>query len=64
MADGVAFEIDARKQSFPGLDASAPLAKRVAMLKGKKVSVDSPNTVVDIILRYFAEKASSTPRTT
>ncbi len=57
MADGVAFELVARKQSFPGLDMSAPLVKRIAALKGKKVSVDSPNTVIDALLRYFAAKA-------
>ena len=57
MANGVAFEIVARKASFPGLDPSMPVEKRVAMLKGKKVTVDSPNTVVDILLRYFSSKA-------
>jgi ABC-type nitrate/sulfonate/bicarbonate transport system substrate-binding protein len=57
MADGVAFEVLARKESFPGFDPSAPLVKRVAMLKGKKVNVDSPNTVVDALLRYFSAKA-------
>ena len=57
MADGVAFAIVGRKQSFPGFDSSAPLAKRMAALKGKKISVDSPNTVTDALVRYFAEKA-------
>ncbi len=56
MADGVAFEIDVSKHA-KGYDLKAPLAKRMAWLKGKKVSVDSPNTVVDIVLRYFAAKA-------
>jgi len=57
MANGVAFEIVVRKESFPGLDPSMPIEKRVAMLKGKKVTVDSPNTVVDILLRYCSGKA-------
>ena len=63
MADGVAFEIVARKQSFAGLRSKAPLAKRMAALKGKKVSVDSPNTVVDALLRYFAAKAGLNAKT-
>lgn len=63
MADGVAFEVLARKESFPGFDASAPLAKRVEMLKGKKVNVDAPNTVVDALLRYFAAEAGLNAKT-
>lgn len=57
MADGEAFELEARKQSFPGFDPSAPLAKRMAALKGKKINVDAPNTVTEALVRYFAAKA-------
>jgi ABC-type nitrate/sulfonate/bicarbonate transport system substrate-binding protein len=63
MADGEAFELDARKQSFPGFDPSAPLAKRMAELKGKKISVDAPNTVVEALVRYFAAKAGLNAKT-
>jgi NitT/TauT family transport system substrate-binding protein len=63
MADGEAFELDARKQSFPGFDPSAPLAKRMAALKGKKISVDAPNTVVEALVRYFAAKAGLNAKT-
>jgi len=63
MADGIAFELVARKQSLGGLDLSAPLAKRMAALKGKKVSVDAPNTVVDALLRFFAAKAGLNAKT-
>lgn len=63
MADGEAFELDARKQSFPGFDPSAPLAKRMTALKGKKISVDAPNTVVEALVRYFAAKAGLNAKT-
>ena len=63
MAAGEAFELDARKQSFAGFDPSAPLAKRMAALKGKKISVDAPNTVVEALVRYFAAKAGLNAKT-
>jgi NitT/TauT family transport system substrate-binding protein len=63
MADGEAFELDARKQSFTGFDPSAPIAKRMAALKGKKISVDAPNTVVEALVRYFAAKAGLNAKT-
>lgn len=63
MADGEAFELDARKASFPGFDPSAPLAKRMAALKGKKISIDAPNTVVEALVRYFAAKAGLNAKT-
>jgi ABC-type nitrate/sulfonate/bicarbonate transport system substrate-binding protein len=56
MADGVDFAIVANKATMHGLTMSSPLKDRVATLKGEKVVVDSPNTVVDIILRYFSAK--------
>lgn len=63
MADGFGFELVARKQSFNDLDPSAPLAKRLAVLKGKKISVDSPNTVIDAFLRYLVAKAGLNAKT-
>jgi len=62
MADGIAFELVGRKQSFNGVDLSAPLATRMAALKGKRISVDSPNTVVDALVRYLAAKAGLDPK--
>jgi NitT/TauT family transport system substrate-binding protein len=56
MADGVDFAIVANKSMMHGVLTTAPIKDRVATLKGAKVSVDSPNTVVDIVLRYFAAK--------
>jgi sulfonate transport system substrate-binding protein len=63
MANKEAFALVVRKQSFPGLDMTAPLDKRLAMLKGKKVNVDAPNTVVDALLRYLAAKAHLNAKT-
>ncbi len=57
MANHEAFALMARKASFPGLDWKGSLKERVSALKGKKVNVDAPNTVVDILLRYYAGKA-------
>ncbi len=57
MANGIAFELDASAKKAQGLDMKAPLNKRLEWLKGKKVSVDSPNTVVDAVLRLFSAKA-------
>jgi NitT/TauT family transport system substrate-binding protein len=57
MADHENFALMAHKPSFPGLDWKGSLKERVEALKGKKISVDSPNTVVDVLLRYYAEKA-------
>jgi NitT/TauT family transport system substrate-binding protein len=63
MADHEAFALVARKESFPGLDLKGSLKDRVVALKGKKISVDSPNTVVDVLLRYYAEKAGLNAKT-
>lgn len=63
MADGIDFEIVANKQFAKGIDMSAPVEKRVAALKGKKVSTDAPNTVIDGVLRYFVAKAGLDPKT-
>jgi NitT/TauT family transport system substrate-binding protein len=63
MANGEAFELDARAPSFAGFDPAASLAKRMAALKGKKISVDAPNTVVEALVRYFAAKAGLDAKT-
>ena len=63
MADHEAFALVVRKASFPSLDWKGSLKDRVAALKGKKISVDSPNTVVDVLLRYYAEKAGLNAKT-
>jgi len=57
MADHEGFALMARQASFKGLDWKGSLKERVTALKGKKISVDSPNTVVDVLLRYYGEKA-------
>jgi len=63
MADGIDFELIASKQAAKGIDMSAPVEKRVAALKGKQVSTDAPNTVIDGVLRYFVAKAGLNPQT-
>ena len=57
MADHEAFALVAHKAAFGGLNWKGSLKERVTALKGKKISVDSPNTVVDVLLRYYAEKS-------
>jgi ABC-type nitrate/sulfonate/bicarbonate transport system substrate-binding protein len=63
MADGIDFELVANRQLVKGLDMSEPVAKRVAVLKGHKVSTDAPNTVIDGVLRYFVAEAGLDPKT-
>lgn len=63
MADHEAFALMARKASFPGLDWKGSLKDRAAALKGKKIDIDAPNTVVDILLRYYADKAGLNAKT-
>jgi ABC-type nitrate/sulfonate/bicarbonate transport system substrate-binding protein len=63
MADHENFALVAHKASFPGLNWKGSIKERVTALKGKKISVDSPNTVVDVLLRYYAEKAGLNPKT-
>jgi len=56
--DALPFELVVRKSiaDAAGLTLKTPIEKRVAALKGKKVSVDSPNTIVHGWLRYFDRK--------
>lgn len=63
MASGVDFAIVGSPSLLKGLPANASVKERIARLKGKKVSVDSPNTVVDIVLRYFAAKDNLNAKT-
>ena len=56
MAAGVAFELTMRKESAGGLTMATPVAERAKAIKGKKVAVDSPNSVVEGFLRYIAAK--------
>jgi ABC-type nitrate/sulfonate/bicarbonate transport system substrate-binding protein len=63
MADGVDFAVVANKSAMHGLTMQSPLKERIATLKGEKISVDSPNTVVDIVLRYFAAKDNLNAKT-
>jgi ABC-type nitrate/sulfonate/bicarbonate transport system substrate-binding protein len=56
MAAGVAFELTMRKEAAGGMTVATPLAQRAASLKGKKIAVDSPNSVVEGFLRYVAAK--------
>ena len=56
MAAGVAFELTMRKESAGGMTMATPVAERVKSLKGKKIAVDSPNSVVEGFLRYVAAK--------
>ena len=61
MANGVAFELDADKKLAGNLNMSAPFKERIAFLKGKTISVDSPKTVVEGFLRYVAAKGGLDP---
>jgi ABC-type nitrate/sulfonate/bicarbonate transport system substrate-binding protein len=61
MANGVAFEIDANAATAGKLTMAAPFKSRIAALKGKRVSVDSPKTVVEGFLRYLLAKGKMDP---
>jgi ABC-type nitrate/sulfonate/bicarbonate transport system substrate-binding protein len=63
MADHENFALMAHKASFTGLNWKGSIKERVSALKGKKISVDSPNTVVDVLLRYYAQKAGLNAKT-
>jgi len=61
--DALPFELVVRKDiaDAAGLTLKTPIAKRAEALKGKKVSVDSPNTIVHGYLRYFARAGGINP---
>jgi NitT/TauT family transport system substrate-binding protein len=63
MADGIDFDLVAGAKLAKNIDMSAPVEKRVAALKGKTVSTDAPNTVIDGVLRYLIAKAGLNPET-
>ena len=56
--DALPFELVVRKEiaDKAGITLQTAIDKRAAALKGRKVSVDSPNTIVHGWLRYFARK--------
>ena len=56
MAAGVAFELTLRKEAAGGMTMATPVVERAKSLKGKKIAVDSPNSVVEGFLRYIAAK--------
>ena len=57
------FDIVVRKEvaDAAGVTDKSPIEKRAAALKGKKVSVTSPNTIPHAYLRYFARKGGINP---
>jgi ABC-type nitrate/sulfonate/bicarbonate transport system substrate-binding protein len=61
--DALPFELVVRKDvaEAAGITMQSPMEKRAEALKGKKVSVDSPNTIVHGYLRYFARKGGVNP---
>jgi ABC-type nitrate/sulfonate/bicarbonate transport system substrate-binding protein len=61
--DALPFELVVRKDvaDAAGLTLKTPIEKRVAALKGKKISVDSPNTIVHGYLRYLMRKGGLNP---
>ena len=63
MANGLAFDVMMSKAAATAahLSPEMPLAERVKALKGAKVSVDAPNTIVQAFLRYVAKKGGVDP---
>jgi NitT/TauT family transport system substrate-binding protein len=61
MASGVAFEIIMNKAKAGNVTMATPLAERAKVLKGTKVSLASPKTVVEGFLRYVAAKGGLDP---
>ncbi len=63
IANGLAFDVIMNKDvaAKDGLKESMPLAERIKALKGTKVSVDAPNTIVQAFLRYVARKGGIDP---
>jgi NitT/TauT family transport system substrate-binding protein len=62
MASGVAFELTVRKDIAGAMTMATPVADRAKTLKGKKIAVDSPNSVVEGFLRYISSKGGLQPR--
>jgi NitT/TauT family transport system substrate-binding protein len=60
-SEGMFFETVMRKEAAGNLTMAAPVEERAKLLKGKKIAVDGPNTVVHAVLRYFARKGGVDP---
>src|SRR4029453_5659486 len=54
-------QIVLRKDMAAGFDAKAPLAQRVAALRGRTIAVDAINSVIHAYLRYVAKRAGFDP---
>jgi NitT/TauT family transport system substrate-binding protein len=50
-----------RKDMAAGFDAKAPLAQRVAALRGRTIAVDAINSVIHAYVRYVAKRAGFDP---
>jgi ABC-type nitrate/sulfonate/bicarbonate transport system substrate-binding protein len=61
MANGVAFEISVRPEAAAGVTMAMPLAERARSLKGKKIAVDTHNTIIHAFLRYIVRKGGIDP---
>jgi NitT/TauT family transport system substrate-binding protein len=61
--DGLPFELLVRKDlaKSAGITEKSPVEKRAQLLKGKKVSLTSVNTIPHVLLRYFLEKGGLNP---
>jgi ABC-type nitrate/sulfonate/bicarbonate transport system substrate-binding protein len=61
--DGLPFEIVMRKDIMDasGLTETSPIDKKAQLLKGKKISLTSVNTIPHAYLRYFARKGGIDP---
>jgi len=61
--DGLPFELVVRKEVLDaaGVTENSPLDKRVQAIRGKKISLTSPNTIPHGYLRYFARKGGLNP---
>lgn len=61
--DGLPFQIivPAALMKAAGVTASSPIAERAKVLKGKKISLTSPNTIPHVYLRYFLRKGGLNP---
>jgi ABC-type nitrate/sulfonate/bicarbonate transport system substrate-binding protein len=61
--DGIMQEIvlGTKHAQAAGVTETSPIEKRAQALKGKKLSVDSPNTLPHAMIRYFARKGGLDP---
>jgi ABC-type nitrate/sulfonate/bicarbonate transport system substrate-binding protein len=61
--DGLPFELVVRKEVLDaaGVTENSPLEKRAQAIRGKKISLTSPNTIPHGYLRYFARKGGLNP---